>query len=270
MVAASLTQFGGLEVKSAEHIDELRDSGYCVVLYGPPGVGKTPTAANVVRNAEFGAPGLMIDCAGGTRSVIHLVRAGLLSVVRPEKWEDILDIVKDIRYKDLSYKSFVFDNLTEMANMRGQKILRDAGRTKYEIQDWNVITMDVLSLVRTCRDASNEQKVNIIFTCWEAPEKDQATGMVKRDVAFNPALQRQLPGVVDVVGHITVWDSDSRRLSFEPTETTASRIRRPDDEDPLLLIPDNILYSVKEYPIAEMVATLRGGVPFPAKYKGRK
>lgn len=268
-----MDSFGGLPIKTSEDIDELRDKGVCIVIYGSPGSGKTPTAANVVRNQQYGFPGLLVDCAGGTRSVTHLVKSGALQVVRPESWDDLLKVVQDIRHKfdEAPFKSYIFDNLTEMANMRLMKILREGNRTVTQIQDWNVVTMDILSMVRTLRDASNEPAgPNVIMTAWETANSKNVTGVTKRDVGFNPALAEKLPGIVDMVGHLTVWDNKSRRLSFEASDNTAARFRRPDDEDPILLLPDNILYTVKEYPIAEMVGTLRGGEPFPAKYKDRK
>lgn len=250
------------------------DVGWCAAIYGPPGSGKTPIACDIIYS-DFGSPAALLDIEGGSRSVAHLPSDKLHVMYptegngtrRPWKWEDIRDIVKWIRDEPesvLGYKTFIFDNMSEVQNIAIQWAKGDS--PEVQIQHHGKATAELLQMVRTLRDASQTKKLNILFIVWEAPETDAITGVVKRDVGFTPSFARQFPGLIDMVGYLSVESPGKRKLSFEPSARTAARFRRS-QVDRAKDITSEIKFGLGDYPVADLCNTLRGNAAWPAKYR---
>lgn len=259
---------------------EQPDTGWCAAIYGAPGTGKTPIACDIVH-ADGCAPGMLFDVEGGSRSVAH-IPSNLLTVVRPTengkdrpwKWEDIRQIVLWIRdepIERLGHYSFIFDNMSEIQNLAIQWARKNDPRGEQpivEIQHHGRATAELLQMVRTLRDVAQIKKINIIFIAWEAPEKDEISGVIKRDVGFTPSFARQFPGLLDMVGYLSVEAPGRRKLSFEPSARTAARFRRSQNDVSNKIVSE-LKFTLGDYPIADIVNTLRGGKEFPVKYAER-
>jgi hypothetical protein len=145
-------------------------------------------------------------------------------------------------------------------------VLRSLTAEAPQIQHYMQATVAMLALTRTMRDIARKQNINTILIAWDAPEKDESTGVVKRDVGFTPSLARQFPGIVDIVGYLTVVNDPpryTRKLSFAPSPTTAAKFRRSRNER-ASQIPYELFYNLDDSnPMVDLLATMRGGVAFP-------
>ena len=260
---------------------ELRPWGICLALYGPPGVGKTPISCGIAESKEHGAPALLIDVEGGSRSVTHMkdvqVTEWLDDKGKPDspRFEDVRDIAKriiDLPVQELQHKTYIFDNMSEIqslaVNWAQRKDPRGVQTGPPEIQHFGRAESELLMMVRGLRDTAREKSVNIIFIAWDRPITNDSGSLIKNDVGFTPGFAYKFPGLIDMVGYLTVEDRGKRLLTFEPNRRNAAKFRRAEN-DVAKSIPTDIRFELGDYPIADLVNTLRGGMPFPSKYADR-
>lgn len=247
--------------------------GVCMAIYGVPGVGKT-TLVSEAEYSEFGSPTEFIDCEGGARAITHIDDITVLSIIdtsnRGEGFADVKKLLNDYIEKRRKANTIIIDNMSELQNMCVKWVVNHVSRgenvkpiDRPDIKDWSTITAEMLSLTRRFRDFARNSGTNVFFIAWEAPEKDESQGgLIRRDLAFNPSFARQFPGIVDVVGRLTV-KGDWRELSFAPSSTTASKFRRGGGEK-ANNVPNVIRYKLGDKPIVDILACLKGGKPWPA------
>lgn len=254
------------------------DWGVCAAIYGNPGVGKTTLVTESIYS-EYGAPVDFIDVEGGARAISHLDEVTVISIIdtglRGEGWQDVKGLVDDYVLGKRKAGTIVLDNASELLSLCIRWVTSHVDRganvkpiDRPDIKDWSTVTSLMLQLIRKLRDFARNSGTNVFIIAWEAPEKDESIGGVtKRDLAFNPAFARQLPGIVDIVGRLTVkgkW----RELSFEPSNMTAAKFRRGGGEH-AMQVPGVIRYKEGDKPIVDILACLKGGKPWPkAKYAG--
>lgn len=251
-----LKSIGGINILSAE---ELPPWGISAAIYGPPGAGKTTFCAYACEAID-GAPVLDLDAEGGARSIMHLP----VEVAPVDTWEKIKRITAGIMaIEDLPYKTIILDNMSEYQALNLKSV---AGSGQPQIQHYQTCTIDLLNLTRQYRDLAKRKGINVFFIAWESPEKDDSTGIIKKDVGFTPSLARQFPGIVDIVGYLSVEAGETRRLTFAPSIRTAAKFRRSLTEA-ARKIPLTINYKMEDKPIVDILNTLRGGADWPtSKY----
>lgn len=249
-----MATIGGIEIKS---ITSDTSWGMCIALYGPPGVGKTLRACEACYS-EYGGRVLLLDAEGGRRSVTHM--ADKVDFVEVNTWPKITSVTNAItKEDDCPYGTIVLDNMSEYQAISLRHL---AGNEVAQIQHYNASTKDMLLLTRKWRDWAVQTGVNVIYIAWESPEKDEATGIIKRDVGFTPSLAKQFPGIVDIVGYMTPERRGIRKISFAPDRRTAAKFRRNKTEV-AMEIPLEIYFDLDEMPIVDLLATLKGGKPWP-------
>lgn len=261
MITSSPKTIGGIEIIPANQLPEW---GMSIAIYGPPGVGKTTFCAQAI-DSPYGAPVLDLDAEGGARSISHTT----VEVVTVDTWVKIRKVASAIMAipKDqIPWKSIILDNMSEYQAISIKHI---AGAGPTQQQHWNTSTSDLLKLTREFRDWGKDNQVNIFFIAWESPEKDEATGIIKRDVGFTPSLARQFPGIVDIVGYLSVDSGDTRKLTFAPGKTTASKFRRGLTEAARKM-PLTFSYKLEDKPIVDILSTLRGGGEWPTDKYARR
>lgn len=245
--------------------------GVCMAIYGTPGAGKTTLVSEAVYS-EFAQPVDFADCEGGARAITHMGDINVHSLTDPrqngEAFADFERLVEQYISKQRTCGTLIVDNVSELQNLcvrwvvnhisRGQGV---GAQDRPDIKDWSTVTARMLMLTRKLRDFARNSGTNVFFIAWEAPERGEGDSVVKRDLAFSPSFARQFPGIIDVVGRLTVV-GDSRSLSFAPSATTAAKFRRGGGEA-ANQIPDTIRFKRGDKPIVDILACLKGGKPWP-------
>jgi hypothetical protein len=253
-------RFGGIPIRRVSEV--ATDWGMCMAIYGPPGVGKTTFAAGAAQSA-LGSPVLFLDAEGGIRSISH---DQTIEVIEVHDWATLIKFNQELMKTppdQIPWKTIVLDNMSEFQAVSLRRIV--AGNEMAQIQDWGRCTQDMLLLTRFYRDLARVKGVSVILIAWETPDKDESTGIVKRDVGFTPSLARQFPGIVDIVGYLEVMNDPpkyTRCLSFAPSPRTAAKFRRSRNEN-AMEIPYMIWYGADDNPMADLLATLKGGAKWP-------
>lgn len=251
-------------------VAQMERQGVFIVIYGVPGSAKTTIAGQVVLS-PFGSPAYDADMEGGAESIRSLVGVEIPPLGQEiNTWDRLTSLIDRFHGAPkgaIRHKSLLIDNASETLSMWQDKHL--PGAKQMEIQHWGAYYRDMLSLTRKLRDISRKQRVNIIMTAWELPRENSSGQVYKHDLDFNPQLARRFPGLVDIVGYLTVIGPTKRELSFQAHPRTAAKFRRSVNYADVYSIPDILRFTLEDAPIADLVSTLQGGLPFPDKYAKR-
>ena len=252
--------FAGLKVHQAT---DITDQGMCIAIYGSAGTGKTTLAAGAADVKEGGRT-LILDAEGGAKAVAHRTDIDVIDI---NDWPQLRRFAEELVRADvIPWDTIILDNMTEYQSVNMRDILKQAGRDMTQIQDFNRNTIDMLTMTRTMRDIARKRGINVILIAWDSPEKDETTGFIKRDVGFTPSLARQFPGIVDIVGYLTVENDpprSTRHLSFTVSPRTAAKFRRSKNEN-AMKIPLELWFGENNNLMADIISTLRYGKPFDA------
>lgn len=250
--------------------DEAPDVGFCLTLFGPAGGGKTSLASSC---AKFFAPRrvLLADAEGGSKVVRGLYpNLDIAKLTRWSQFDNLTQLfvqaptsvsIKDGKFTivepDEGYAAVILDNLAEYQNLSIRSV--QAGETPTQ-PEWGRSTADILNKIRTWRDLATLNDLTVIFITWDVDEKDEGTGINKKHVAFTPSLQRQFPGIVDSIGHVSAPDRhpDVRVLDFTPGPRTVAKFRRAPTSE-AMKIPYKMQYGLDDMPLSAILSTLRGG-----------
>lgn len=250
-------KFGNFPISSA---GASADLGYCILLYSRGGGGKTTLAGSADDSPED-RPVLFIDAEGGVKAISHRKDVQVITV---SSWRDIKALTADIiKSPNLPWKTIVLDNLSEFVQLAVTQIVGNAtdgvSQPKY-----GEMAREVLALVRQYRDLARYKKVNVIIIAWDSPEADE-TGRRITTINATPKLQKDLPGIVDIIGYISPVDGqpDRRILTFEQSTRTIAKFRR-NTSDAARTIPLQIYYGVDNLPMPDILAALKRGKEWPA------
>lgn len=250
-------------------IEQLAKQGVFVMIYGAPGNGKTTNLGKVVES-KWGTPAYLADIESGAESIRHMKGIELPPEGEEiDTWDRLIALInwfEQAPQSEIMHKSLILDNMSESLSLYLDKFV-PAGAP--QIQHWGEYYREVLKMTRQLRDISRNKKVNILMAAWENPRENDAGRVYKHDIDFNPALARKFPGLIDMVGYLTVIDGIKRELSFQAHPRTAAKFRRSTAYSNINEIPDILKFDLRDSPIADLISTLQGGEKFPTKYAER-
>lgn len=253
-------------------IAQLERQGVFIMIYGPPGVAKTTNIGKVVLS-KYGSPAYLADMESGAESIrsmegIHIPPEGK-EINTWTRLVELIDWFEQAPSSEIIHKSLLLDNMSESLGLWQDTHVPNG---PLQIQHWGEYYREVVRLTRKLRNISRKKKVNILMTAWENPRENDSGQVYKHDIDFNPALARRFPGLIDIVGYLTVvsgGNGTKRELSFQAHPRTAAKFRRSIAYSNVMEIPDVLKFGLDDAPIADLINTLQGGEKFPTKYAER-
>lgn len=244
--------------------ENLTGIGSSIIILGPAGSGKTALAASASQYVG-GQPILFVDCEGGT-SILEGMNPELVKRLPVFEWQKLERFRRTCirNANQLPWKTIIFDNLSAIAGLAYSEVVGDENQASQP--KWGDINRKIIQLVKTFRDISRSNPVNIIFVAWDAPDKDADGKIIKdKNIVLTPQLQQNIPGMVDIIGHLSVLDNRplyTRVLNFSPSPRRIGKFRRA-IVSPAQQIPDEIYYGINDMPLPAILATLKEGMPWP-------
>lgn len=257
-MTSSPVLIGGLTPRPVQ--ETVEDQGTSLFLYSRGGGGKTTLTAGAAEN-EADGPVLMIDAEGGSKAVSDRKGIDVVSIASWSELEKVVDdIIKQVTAKTIPYKTFTFDNLSEYAQLAKSSV---CGTNQPTQPQWGEINRRMIKLVRDLRNLASKNPVNVLFICWDSTERDETNKLIYK-LQFTPQLQKEYPGMIDIIGYIMPIDGDPdhRELSFEFSSKTDAKLRR-NMSAAARSIPYRIRYGLDNLPMADILNSLRRGATFP-------
>jgi hypothetical protein len=206
------------------------------------------------QDSEYGADVLFIDIEGGTRSISDRTD---ITVIRPEKFDEVRDVFEWIIRSEHTFKTFVIDTISEGQSLGMRDIMLTAKDPEWPgMQDWGKSTEQMLRLVRAFRDLALTRSWNVIMTAHAREQKDEVEGRIYVRPNLTPKVTERIGGIVDVLGYMSKEDDGTRILTLEPTRRVMAKYRQP--------LKGNVppLPGVIRNPsLVTILNHLRGGVP---------
>ena len=183
--------------------------GLKMIVFGPPGVGKT-YFASTARNVLF----LLAEKGG----MLGIKDKGI-DVIHINKFADLIDAYQFLRKDGHGYKTVVIDSITEVQKKSMDDILIKAGVQTPRMNDWGENIRQISNMCRLFRDLP----MNVIFLAHESIEKDDETGETSRRLSVNgQKLPEEIAGFVDCVGYMQA----NEKLTEDKKKTITARAIR--------------------------------------------
>ena len=198
-----------------------------LLIYGPPGVGKTYFAGTAEDSLNTN-PLLFLDVEGGT---LTLRKRKNLDVIRVRSTQDLVDTHNKLKASnDGYYKTVVIDSLTELQKLDMVGIMKELVSRRPDLdedvpsqREWGKSIEHMRRIVRAYRDL----EMNTIFTALAIVDKDE-NGTVTYTPSLPGKLKMEISGFVDVVGYMTTaqdGDDTIRRMQFAQTKKVIAKDR---------------------------------------------
>lgn len=245
----------GLPIRKATRIDR----GIFMTLYGQGGSGKTTLSAELYKVGKT----LLIDAEGGSDVLSDLEHESNLDIIDVKSYREFSSICDSLTRDLQGYENIIVDNLCEIIDLC-EIHLGIIGNDSHDLSKYKLMTREIMRRIRAFRELTRTRGINVIICCWDADEKDDR-GVLKKDLAFTPALRKEYPGICTIIGHIKVLNNpEIRLLDFAPSPKSVSKFKRSRNAA-AQAIPFEIYYSLKNLPLADIVSTIKAEGDWPEK-----
>jgi phage nucleotide-binding protein len=252
-----------------QRASEQKQKGKCIALYGRTGVGKTELI-NRLAKTEYGRPMLYFNIDGGSW-VLDNNDAYIIDVV--DYTDFSTPMMKLSTSRKLPFKCIVVDNvsslqvsnITDIQGATGKSIQGSGMATQ---QQWGMSTAQLLNVYHMLWVIAQNQGIHVITTAWEDDRTNKVTNQtVRSGIGVTPSLARSLPGMMNMVGHITVKQGGVRVINFDTSPHSDAKMQRRQTKAELS-VPLTIAYRDQNI-LEDLLNSLVGGIEWPTdKYKG--
>jgi len=198
-----------------------------MLIYGPPGVGKTTLATSAHEDSRS-SPVLVFNIEGGLLSISNKG----VDVFDYKNWSNVNDLLRFLVSDANKYKTLVVDSLSELQVKNLEQVVDTAvkGSNRRKSQDdiwqddYGTSTNQMRRFVRAIRDLP----MHVIMTCHESSLEKE--GLTSTYPALTPKLRASVIGYMDIVGYMytkEVSNNVVRRLLCQPTGNFVAKDRTP-------------------------------------------
>jgi guanylate kinase len=216
-----------------------------MLVYGPPGVGKTTLAASSSLCEEM-APVLFISLEGGTLAISETLEGFVdpagITVTEFAGLGELDRLLEWLATVDHGYKTVVFDSISDMQEHlidawqkimlpRGEEGLPDINQAdKAQMRVFGKTTDSMRERLRKLRDLP----CHVLFVSGEADTSGNTQKMLfQRYPALMPKIRQSVIGYMDVVARLYIKPGEAggvestRLLLCTPTNETTAKDRSP-------------------------------------------
>lgn len=270
-----IRKFAGISIDTP---DEIKQTGTVIVIYGPPGAGKTALADQIVDSPFVKRGVVWLNADAGHDVIQHHIDEGKIQNITVTDFDQVEKFQQEY-HREQPWDVVVCDNITEYQELILTKLAL-ATNNERQIQHFNISQGKIMSLARDWRTLANKHGLTVFLLAWEfAKTVEQKEGLLtstvtKHHVDLSDKLSQRFPGVVGTVIHLTVEDDKdhTRNMWFGGTSNkTQAKLRRDEFNEAAWTIPYNVYFRMGEKPLVDLLKTLKEGQPFPTdKYTLRR
>jgi hypothetical protein len=242
----------GIKVQKPSEVAQ--SVGVFLTICGPPDVGKT-VMCSYAQDSPYGAPVAWIDVEAGVRSIVHRDDIAVLEV---DHWSKLTRLIDSFK-RECPFQSLVFDNISEGLELALDALTLDEPSREH----YKTATSRLIGAVHGLK-AIARKGTNVFIIGWENDIRDKDGTFVKTTIALNPKSAQRFGGTVDALAHMQFTsDFNVRVLNFQSGPGTDARFRRGRIEG-AAQVPLKIPHRESDRVICDLLATMRGGAPWPA------
>lgn len=218
---------------SRETFEQLNTSerwnNFSMLLYGPPGIGKTWLAGSSTRVPEM-CPVLLIDNDGGSKTLQRKTEFDGIDIFRVfsfEAYNKIFEMLStpqnDGEVGELPYRTVIIDNLGELHYL-AMELELSARPSKGSSQDLVPAQRDyyiIRAMIHKLIKHFNQLPINLILTAHATKDKDELEGTFVIEPAVPGKLAFEVPGLVDIVLYLT-----RERVKTSASNSRAQSVQR--------------------------------------------